>query len=192
MARKYVFVLTPLFILASITAATVFSALSGARVSAQEEAAASGEVKSGGNGPEKAIISSAELMKLLVDPTYETLKDAVENPPQKRAEWRALYVAAFSLAELTNLMYSRGDKEFQHTPEWTAEAAKSQAIVTKLAESVRSQADYAVIKENYLELVKDCNACHEKFSKEEEIDEIVPPTSWGAAEGNAPSESIVQ
>ncbi len=179
MARKYIYVLIPSLVLAAILTATLV-------------VHAADEVKSGGNGPEKAIISSAELMKLLVDPTYEQLKDAVENPPQKRAEWRALYVAAFSLAELTNLMYSRGDEEFQHTPEWIAEAEKSQQIVTKLAESVRSQADYAVIKENYLELVKDCNACHEKFSKEEEIDEIVPPTSWGTTEGKAPSESIVQ
>jgi hypothetical protein len=154
-------------------------------------AQAAEEIKSGGNGPEKAIISTAEIMKLLVDPTYETLKDAVENPPQKRAEWRALYVAAFSLAELTNLMYSRGDEEFQHTPDWTAEAARSQEIVTKLAESVRGQADYAEIKANYMAVVQDCNECHRKFMPGE-IDEIVPPTSWGEAQAKAPSDSIIQ
>ena len=191
MARKYVFVLTPLVFLIATAVATIVSAFSGAGVRAQEEEAAAGEVKSGGNGPEKAIISTAEVMKLLVDPTYETLKDAVENPPQKRAEWRALYVAAFSLAELTNLMYSRGDEEFQHTPEWQKEAKASQEIVTKLAESIRSQADYALIKENYMALVTDCNECHRIFMPGE-IDEIVPPESWGLAEGKAPSESIVQ
>ncbi len=180
MVRKYVWVLVPVFILAAILATSL------ARVQAQEE-----PVKSGGNGPETAIVSTAEIMKLLVDPTYETLKDAVENPPAKRAEWRALYVAAFSLAELTNLMYSRGDEEFQHTPDWTAEAKESQEIVTKLAESIRAQADYAVIKENYMAVVKDCNSCHTKFEPGE-IDEIVPPTSWGLTEGKAPEESPVQ
>ena len=191
MARKYVFILAPLLFVMAIAVATVLSAFSGAGVRAQEEEVAAGEVKTGGNGPEKAIISTAEVMKLLVDPTYETLKDAVENPPQKRAEWRALYVAAFSLAELTNLMYSRGDEEYQHTPEWLKEAKASQEIVTRLAASIRSQADYAVIKENYMALVTDCNECHRIF-KPGEIDEIVPPTSWGAVEAKPESESIVQ
>jgi hypothetical protein len=130
-------------------------------------------------------------MKLLVDPTYETLKDAVENPPAKRKEWRALYVAAFSLAELTNLLYSRGDEEFELTPEWAEEAAKSQQIVTKLAESIRGQSEYEVIKANYMAVVQDCNACHRKFMPGE-IDEIVPPTSWGEAQAKAPSESLIQ
>ena len=178
MPRKFVFVV-------------IFSLVIGSILTATLAVRAAEEVKSGGNGPEKAIISTAEVMKLLVDPTYETLKDAVENPPAKRAEWRALYVAAFSLAELTNLMYSRGDEEFQHTPEWQEESKRSQEIVTKLAESVRSQADYAVIKENYMALVTDCNECHRKFMPGE-IDEIVPPTSWGAVDGKATSESIIQ
>jgi hypothetical protein len=182
MVRKFVPVFVLGFICAAISIATLVSAVGGQ---------AAEPVKSGGNGPEKAIISTAEVMKLLVDPTYETLKDAVENPPQKRAEWRALYVAAFSLAELTNLMYSRGDEEYQHKPEWLKEASASQEIVTKLAESIRAQADYAVIKENYLALVKDCNECHRIF-KPGEIDEIVVPTSWAAPAGAAPSESIVQ
>jgi hypothetical protein len=187
MTRKSVIVIIPLLFILAVAVATVAPILTGERQTAE----AAEEIKSGGNGPEKAILSTAELMKILVDPMYETLKDAVENPPQKRAEWRALYVAAFSLAELTNLMYSRGDEEFQHTPEWMKESQQSQEIVLKFAESVRSQSDYSVMKENYLALVTDCNECHRKF-KPGEIDEVVPPTSWGLAEGKAPSESIVQ
>ena len=83
-------------------------------------------VKSAGNGPERAIVTTAEFMKLLVDPTYEKLRDAVANPPVKRAEWRALYVAAFSLAEINNLYYSRGDKDFMAKPEW---AERSEELV---------------------------------------------------------------
>jgi len=182
MSKKHVLVvaLVPAVIVVTSVAQGLFGAVEAAE-----------EVKSGGNGPEKAIISTAEVMKLLIDPTYETLKDAVENPPQKRAEWRALYVASFSLAELTNLMYSRGDEEFQHTPDWETEAKKSQEIVSKLAESVRSQSDYTVIKENYMAVVADCNACHRKFEPGE-VDEIVPPTSWGNAQAKATSDSLIQ
>lgn len=145
------------------------------KVSAQ----AAEPVKSGGNGPEKAIVSTAEFMKLLVDPTYEQLKDAVANPPAKRAEWRKLYVAAFSLAEINNLYYSRGDEAFMSNPEWAAECLKTQDLTVKLAESIRAQSDYAIVKENFLAVMNNCNDCHRQFEPGE-IDEILPPT-WGAA-----------
>ncbi len=151
------------------------------KVSAQ----AAEPVKSGGNGPEKAIVSTAEMMKLLVDPTYELLKDAVANPPAKRAEWRKLYVAAFSLAELNNLNFSRGDKDFMATPEWTEELKKTQDLSVKLAESVRAQSDYAIVKENFLAVMNNCNDCHRKFEPGE-IDEIVPPAAWTGAAATPP------
>ncbi len=145
------------------------------KVSAQ----AAEPVKSGGNGPETAIVSTAEFMKLLVDPTYEELKDAVTNPPAKRAEWRALYVAAYKLAEINNLYFSRGDEDFMSTPEWLEECKKTQGLTVKLAESIRAQSDYAVVKENFLAVMANCNDCHRRFEPGE-IDEILPPT-WGAA-----------
>ncbi len=148
-------------------------------------------VPSGGNGPEKAIVSTAEFMKLLIDPTYEKIRDAVANPPVKRAEWRALYIAAFSLAELNNIYYSRGDEDFMKTPEWAEHCKLTQDLSVKLAESIRAQSDYAVVKENYIAVMKNCNDCHRKFEPGE-IDEILPPASWGAAAPAADSNQAVQ
>jgi len=148
-------------------------------------------VKSGGNGPERAIVSTAEFMKLLVDPTYEKLRDAVATPPAKRADWRALYVAAFSLAEINNLYYSRGDEAFMSKPEWAAECIKTQELTVKLAESIRAQSDYAVVKENFIAVMKNCNDCHRQFEPGE-IDEILPPAAWGAAAPAADATQSVQ
>ncbi len=160
-------------------------------LSSPVQAQAPEPIKSGGNGPEKAIVSTAEFMKLLVDPTYEKLKDAVAAPPAKRAEWRALYVAAFSLAEINNLYFSRGDEEFMSKPEWKTECDKTQALTVTLAESIRAQADYAVVKENFIAVMKNCNDCHRQFEPGE-IDEILPPAAWGAAAPAADGNQAVQ
>jgi len=123
------------------------------------------------------IVTTAELMKLLVDPTYETLKDAVETPPEKRKQWRALYIAAFNLAELTNLNFSRHDEDYMKTDEWIEESKKAQALCIKFAESVRARSEYSIIKENYLAVQKNCNACHDIFVPDD-VDPIDPPVAW--------------
>jgi hypothetical protein len=130
-------------------------------------------------------------MKLLIDPTYEKLRDAVENPPEKRAQWRALYISAYSLAELNNIYYSRGDKDFMKKPEWAEHCKLTQELSIKLAESIRAQSDYATIKTNFLAVMKNCNDCHRQFEPGE-IDEILPPASWGAAPAGDTKTPVVQ
>lgn len=127
---------------------------------------------------EKQILETAELMKLLVDPIYEDLKDAIETPPEKRKDWRSLYIAAFSLAELNNLNFSRTGEEYTDNEEWIAFSIKSRDQVVDFAEAVRERPDYAILKEKYLLVMENCNACHAKFAPDEEIDEIEPPLSW--------------
>jgi len=126
---------------------------------------------------EKQIVSTAELMKLLVDPIYEELKDAIETPPDGRNEWRALYIAAFNLAEVNNLLFSRSDEDYQATPEWIEESLEAQELGITLAESIRAQSEYETIKDNYLAVMRNCNDCHRTFEPGE-IDEITPPLSW--------------
>lgn len=128
---------------------------------------------------EKQIITTAELMKQLMDPMYEVLKDAIEVPPEKRKAWRELYIASFNLAEVNNLLFSRVDekKEYLSTQEWIDESIEAVDLLVKLAESVREQSEYDVMKANFMAVMNNCNQCHHQFEPDE-IDEIMPPESW--------------
>lgn len=124
------------------------------------------------------ILETEELMKLLVDPTFESLKDAIENPPEARKDWRSLYIAAFNLAEINNLLFLRQDQEYMKTPEWANYVAKARDEVVDLAKATTERPEYPVLKEKFMVVMESCNECHAKFAAEEEIDTIEPPLSW--------------
>ncbi|MFP6584985.1 MAG: hypothetical protein VCD00_20805 [Candidatus Hydrogenedentota bacterium] len=128
-------------------------------------------------GPEQ-ILDTSELMKLMVDPVYEDLKDAIETAPEKRKDWRSLYIAAFSLAELNNLNFSRTGEDYTDNEEWIAFSAKARDQLVEFAEAVRERPDYAILKEKFTIVMENCNECHAKFAADEEVDEIEPPLSW--------------
>lgn len=123
------------------------------------------------------VLKTEELMKIMVDPVYEDMKDWIEVPPQRRKEWRGLYIAAFSLAELSNLLYARTGEEYTDSEEWARLTTEARDITIQLAESVREQADYETLKRNYLAVVDSCNECHERFDTEEPA-QIDVPRAW--------------
>jgi hypothetical protein len=123
------------------------------------------------------VVTTAELMKLLVDPEYELLKNAVETPPEKRKQWRELYIRAFNIAEMTNLNFSRHDEDYMKTDKWQEQCKIAQDLCIKFAESVRARSDFAIIKENYLAVQRNCNNCHNEFVPDD-VDPIDPPVSW--------------
>ena len=123
------------------------------------------------------VLKTEELMKIMMDPVYEDLKDWIEVPPQRRKEWRGLYIAAFSIAELSNLMYARTGEEYTDSEEWTRLTTEARDIAIRLAESVREQAEYDILKQNYLAVVDSCNRCHERFDAEEPT-QIELPRAW--------------
>lgn len=131
---------------------------------------------------EKQIINTAELMKLLMDPMFEELKDAIEKPPEGRKMWRQLYITSFNLAEVNNLLFSREPekkKEYIGTQLWIDESIEAVDLLTKLAESVREQSEYDVLKANFTAVLNNCNQCHRVFEDEDEIDEVFAPSAWG-------------
>ncbi len=129
---------------------------------------------------ERQIITTAELMKQMMDPMYEELKDAIEFPPVKRKAWRQLYITSFNLAEMNNLLFSREDdkKEYLSSQKWIDESLEAVELLVTLAESIRGQAEYDVLTKNYLAVMNNCNQCHREFEPGE-VDEIEPPASWG-------------
>ena len=182
-------------ILSVLLMALVLVGCGGSESTPGEEAPAEGETeassgsvvmaaeKDPGTGHERyaaQVIETAEVMKLMVDPAYERLKDAIEVAPEGRKAWRALYIESYSLAELNNLLYSRFDekKEYYASEEYIEQTDIAAGVLLTFAESVKGQADYEVLKKDYLALVNNCNQCHRLFEPGE-IDEIVPPESWG-------------
>lgn len=125
------------------------------------------------------VLKTAELMKIITDPFYEDLKDAMENPPEARADWRALYVATYQLAEITNLFFARTGEDYLEgkEEEWARLTALSRDDLVALGESIKTQSDYEVIKEKYLQVIDSCNKCHEVFDPENAPD-VEPPRSW--------------
>ena len=132
------------------------------------------------------VLKTEELMKIMMDPVYEDLKDWIEVPPQRRKAWRGLYVAAFSIAELSNLMYARTGEEYTDSEEWTRLTTEARDTAIQLAESVREQAEYDILKRNYLAVVDSCNRCHERFDDEEPTQIDVPRAWMETLESSAP------
>lgn len=134
------------------------------------------------------VIDTGEVMELLMDPIHEDLKDFIENPPEKRADWRGLYVAAYTLAETNNLLYSRTDHGYMLQPEWRERVTESRALAVELADSIKEQQDYETIKANYLAVVQNCNDCHLRYDPSQmDAPRVDPPTAWGIESESAGS-----
>lgn len=130
-------------------------------------------------GPEQ-ILDTGEIMELLMDPIHEDLKDFIENPPEKRADWRGLYVHSYTLAETNNLLYSRTDYGYMLQQEWRDRVTEARALTVALADSIKGQADYETIKKDYLAVVQNCNDCHRRYdSTMLDAPRVDPPMSWG-------------
>lgn len=125
------------------------------------------------------ILDTGEVMELLMDPIHEDLKDFIENPPEKRADWRGLYVAAYTLAETNNLLYSRTDHGYMLQEEWRDRVTEARALTVALADSIKEQAPYETIRENYLAVVQNCNDCHRRYDETMmDAPQVDPPRSW--------------
>lgn len=127
--------------------------------------AAKGEIvpDADADGPTQ-IIGNDELMKLLFDTNYVLLRKNLEEEPRDRA-WRQVYIGAYTLAEVTNLLYSREDEEYMLTDEWRDLVKIGRKAAIDVGEAVKLQ-DYDLTLKNYLVLIETCNACHEKFELE--------------------------
>ena len=117
------------------------------------------------NGP-KQIIKNEEMMKLIFDPYYIDLRQAIREKPAGRAGWRRAYIAIFRICEVTNLLYSRKDKQYMLTQEWRQMATQSRDAAESVGEAVL-KLDYPQVRERYELLIQSCNACHQKFEPTE-------------------------
>lgn len=108
------------------------------------------------------LLDNYELMDYMIDPVYERLKDAVAVKPEGRKGWRALYVEAFSMAELSNLVYLRDDEDYMGTDEWNEMTTISRKQSMDIVTAIKAK-DYPSIRKHYESLIQTCNKCHEQF-----------------------------
>lgn len=127
---------------------------------------------SGENAPgAKQVIDTADVMKLLVDPSLEDMKDAMVKEPLQRKQWRAIYIPASRLAEYNNLLFSREgedeiEEEYLRSPEWAEMAVEAREITAALRQASKDK-DWRGVQAAYGAMIESCNACHEKFQTEE-------------------------
>ncbi len=112
------------------------------------------------------LVDNHEIMDLMIDPTYELLKDAAAVEPDGRKGWRALYVHSYAMGEIANLLFARNDQEYMATPEWDQLVVEMRKLCNAIAEATKAQ-DYPAVKQHYEALIVNCNACHTKFEPED-------------------------
>jgi len=133
---------------------------------------------------EKQIIDNIELMELLFDPYYVDLRNSLKKAPEGRKEWRRVYIATYSLAEITNLLISREGEDYMATPEWNTLALESRAAIEEVGAAVR-KLDYELTKSRYIAFIETCNNCHSAFELEEPT--IVDPFIVPKPQENGPT-----
>ena len=124
--------------------------------------------------PEAAqVVETKELMKILFEPQYVLLRDNLKTPPEGRQQLRQVYLAAFTMAELHNLLFTRQGQEYMESGEWRAMAAAGRAEAIRVGEAVKAK-DYEGMKAGYAALIQSCNACHNRFQEPNALVEVKP------------------
>ena len=159
--------MVPAWVVAETTTAETTTAAEDGAASA-EDLEASDAVETG----PRQVIANKELMKLLFDPYYIDLRKALAEEPADGKAWRQAYIAAFRLAEVTNLLYCREGKDYMATDAWRESVDASRDATVQVGEAIK-QLDYPLARERYAVLIKSCNACHAQFE---------PTRSIGVAE----------
>lgn len=141
----------------------------------------------GEGGLETSLMTCDESMTVLFEPMFIALKESLKVEPAGRAQIKAAYNAAFSLAEVHNLLFSRDDEDYMKTPEWAALSIEARHEAEAVGVAVTSR-DYAKMKEAVGVLANTCNKCHTQYETESDeytgIDEVAPvePADAAAAE----------
>ncbi|MCA9185213.1 MAG: cytochrome c [Planctomycetales bacterium] len=119
------------------------------------------------SGSATALVTQAveedmhEFMEYYFQPTYRRLKSTMNSAPADNAGWKAIKADALTLAEGGNLLLDRPSDE-------DAKAWKQLSIEVRKAGQEMYQAakkkDFEASKASYGAMLKQCNACHDKFA----------------------------
>jgi hypothetical protein len=105
-----------------------------------------------------------EFMEYVFQPTYKRLKASMASEPADNNAWKGIKADALTLAEGGNLLIIRKPKE---------DAAAWDDLSTAVREAGGSvyqaakKKDYKSARQHYEGMLKQCNACHDKFAEGE-------------------------
>ncbi|MEQ8788276.1 MAG: hypothetical protein RIC55_18350 [Pirellulaceae bacterium] len=102
-----------------------------------------------------------EFMEYVFQPTYKRLKQSMAGELADNAVWKGVKADALSLAEGGNLLLMRLPDE--DAAAWAAFSAAVRESGGELYQSAKKK-DPVASKRHYELMLKNCNACHDKFA----------------------------
>lgn len=148
-------------VLLSLTAAIALGLFWSATSSTQ--ALASAEEK----GAPAAVESDMhEFMEYVYQPTFKRLKAAMASEPANNQAWKTIKADSLILAESGNLLLFR--KPTEDVSDWVQHSVQTRDFGGKLYRAAKAK-DYKTAQENYVAMIKNCNACHHQFAGGEHI-----------------------
>jgi hypothetical protein len=101
-----------------------------------------------------------EFMEYVFQPTYLRLKKSISELSPNQPDWKAIKSDTLILAESTNLLLHRGEKD---DPAWRKHALEvRQAGATLYAATKASNVEQT--RAGFAAMLTRCNACHEEFT----------------------------
>jgi hypothetical protein len=107
-----------------------------------------------------AVVDTHELMEIFTESLHKDLQAKMAKQPATPREWKVLGRDGYRAAEIANLIAMRKPEE--NGEEWLALAVEAQKIGVELGEATKKE-DWPAAKAAYQSLIKNCNACHQKF-----------------------------
>ncbi|QDT26342.1 cytochrome c [Gimesia panareensis] len=102
-----------------------------------------------------------EFMEYVFQPTYKRLKQAIAAEPDNRKVWKAIKSDALILAEGGNLLLLHDPQNDRSSwNEYSQDVRKEGGLLYKAAKSK----DFKTARKHYVAMLKNCNACHQKFA----------------------------
>lgn len=107
-----------------------------------------------------AVVDTHELMEIFTESLHKDLQAKMAKQPATPREWKVLGRDGYRAAEIANLIAMRKPKE--NGAEWLALAVEAQKVGVELGDATKKQ-DWPAAQAAYKAIVKNCNACHQKF-----------------------------
>lgn len=119
------------------------------------------EAESAANGPRPVDDDMHHFMEYVFQPNYKRLKTGMANEPKDKNGWKAIKGDALTLAEGANLLLMRAPEE--DADQWRTLSVAVRTSGSDLYQAAR-KSNYAVAREAYVKMLKQCNACHVQFA----------------------------
>jgi hypothetical protein len=106
-----------------------------------------------------------EFMEYVFEPTYKRLAVAMGAEPANNRGWKDIKGDALSLAEAGNLLLIRApeDPTKENLADWQKYSTAVRNNGSALYQAAKKK-DFDSARTSYVSMLKDCNACHDKFA----------------------------